>query len=92
MILDTLVNVLRAYSFGETGNGTVLGSDLSDSPGSGERAAMVEIHALAPVPPVPLPGLGAAGLLLLVAGVGTVAAAALRRSYPIGDAGSTRSE
>ena len=75
VILDTFANSLRAYSFGETGNGTLLGSGLSDA-GFGEFASMVEIHALSPTP---VPTLGASGLLLLAVSVVAAAGVALRR-------------
>ena len=75
LILDTFANSLRAYSFGETGNGTLLGSGLSDS-SFGELASMVEIHALASAA---VPALGASGLLLLAVSVVAAAGVTLRR-------------
>jgi hypothetical protein len=74
VILDTFNDHLRAFSFGETGSGTSLGSGLSTF-GSGELAYMVEII----LAPAAVPGLSVGGLLLLAAGVGTIAGVALLR-------------
>ena len=74
VILDTGLNQLRAYSMGETGNGTTFGSGLSGT-GSGDVAYMVEIIVASPA----VPGLSVGGLLLLATGVGTIAGAALLR-------------
>ena len=74
VILDTGLNKLRAYSIGETGNGTTFGSGLSGV-GSGDLAYMVEIIVASPA----VPGLSVGGLLLLATGVGTIAGVALHR-------------
>jgi len=47
VILDTILNALRAFSGGETGNGTVFSSGLS-AIGSGEVARLIEISAMLP--------------------------------------------
>ncbi len=54
VILDTFSDVLRAYSAGQGGSGSIIATGVSSSGGSGETATLVEIGS-----PVPLDGLTA---------------------------------
>ena len=64
MILDTGNDVLRAFSAGEVGSGTVIATGVSSSGGSGETATLIEVGTAAP-----LHGLtGSPGSISLAAG------------------------
>lgn len=66
VVLDTGIDVLRAFSPGEAGAGTVIASGVSSNGGSGETATLVEIGS-----PVPLSGLTADKTSISVATGGT---------------------